>query len=108
MDVATITVLSTIAIGILTPIDWYVALTFYRAWRGGEHIPYFAPTLALIVTVAATVTACLFVGLSAIALRFTGQGIVPPGVGLLIVACALLLPSAALLWMWRLLRQRHP
>lgn len=104
MDVVAITIVATLGIALCTPIDWYVGRRFYQAWRGGETIPYFAPILALILAVAATVTACLFVGLSAVVARMTGDGLVPPGVGLLIIAFALLLPSAALVWLWHDLR----
>lgn len=107
MDVVGITVLATAIICALAPIDWYVAHRYYRAWRGGETIPYFAPTLAVIAAVAMTVTASAIVGLSSLQSRVTGVGFLPPGIGLLIVAFALILPSAALVWLWRLLRRRQ-
>lgn len=106
MDTLTITVLATIGLAVLTPVDWLVAVAYYQAWRGGETIRYFAPILALIISVAATVTACLFVGISAIQLRLTGFGIVPPGVGLVIILAALTMPSLALVWLLHLLRSR--
>lgn len=104
-DVQLITVVATIGIAIFTPIDWWVARAYYKAWKGGEPIPYFAATLWLIISIALTVSACLFVGISAVVQRITGQGLVPPGVGLLIIACALLLPSSALVWLWHDLRK---
>lgn len=106
MDTLQITVLATLGLGILTPIDWFVAFRYWQAWHGGETIRYFAPTIFLIVSVAAAVTACLFVGLSAIQLRLTGFGIVPPGVGLVVILGALLVPSLGLVWLLQLLRRR--
>ena len=107
MDVLTITVIATLILAAAVPVDTWVAFRFYRAWKGGEHILYFAPLLAVIVTTAIAAAAYLFVGLSAVQLRFTGFGIVPPGVGLLIIALAALAPSAALVWLWWLLRRQE-
>lgn len=106
-DVAWITVIATVGIAIFTPIDWYVARKFYKAWKGGETIPYFAPILWLIVSVSVTVSACLLVGLSAVKLRIDGEGFIPPGVGLAIIAAALLLPSSALVWLWYAMRRKR-
>lgn len=106
MDALTITVLSTVVLAVLTPIDWAVARAYYKAWRGGESIRYFAPTLMLIISVALTVTVTLAAGVSAVFLRYTGQGLLPPGVGLMVIVLALFLPSASLVWLLRLLRER--
>lgn len=107
LDALTITL---IAIAILlpsTPFVWRVAWNYYSAWRGGETIPYFAPTMALIVSFAIVSTVVLAVGAASLFSRATGIPLIPGGVGLLSIAFGFVVPDLVLVWLWRQLRSRR-
>lgn len=107
MDALALTLISTLALAVLVPIDWYVAWRYYRAWDGGESIPYFAPTMALVAGIAVTATGTLLVALSALALRAFGQQVLPPGVGLVVITAVVFVPSAPMPWFLHLLRGKR-
>ncbi len=106
-DALLLTAISTAALAGLVPLYIYVAWEFIAAWRGGEPIPYFAPTVFLIASVAAGAGLLLIVAFSALSLRLTGNPILPPGVGLFLLTVGLFLPAAPMLLLLRRLRDRR-
>lgn len=108
MDVVLITLIATIILAVEVPSNWFVAWRYFRAWHGGETIRYFAPTVTIIVSIAATASACLLVAVATLFTRVTSTPIIPPGIGLLIIALALTLPSAGVVWLLFLLRDKTP
>lgn len=109
MDALTLTAIATAIMLSAAPGNWYVAWRFYRAWRGGESIRYFAPTMALIAAVAISSTITLIVGLLVLLGRIDGGvTILPPGLGLLLIAAGLIVTSVPMPFFLRLLREpRH-
>lgn len=103
MDALTITAVSTLALSCLLPVYCYVVWRYYRAWRGGEPIPYFAPTVALLGSIAVTGFGIWFVAVCALAARYFEIVILPPGVGLLVIVLAFFAPAPPMLWLLRAL-----
>lgn len=108
MDAITLTWLSTIVLLFLVPMDWYVVQAYWRAWKGGDSIRYFGPTVALLTSVAIAVTIVLVVALQILGGRLELLPVLPPGVGLLLIVLSLFLPSIGMLMLLRELRDRPP
>ncbi len=106
MDALALTALSTAALLVLVPIYLYVAWTYFGAWRGGETIPYFAPTIALILSIPSAAVLVLFVSLCVLIMRLTGQVVLAPGIGLALIVVAVFMPAPPMVWLLRLLVKR--
>lgn len=106
LDPLTLTAVACLVLLVAAPIDTYVAFRFFKEWHGQTSIRYLGPTTFVMAMIAVSSWATLLVGCSALLMRATGAGFLPPGLGLLIIALALLCVSLPMPFFLRLLRER--